>query len=203
MKINKESGQASRLLLVLAIVVFIAGIIVFLVMKMATPAPKPQAQVNNTPVASVTGPFYTKQLNNINFIFESATDKGNILSTSEIISNTNGQQMQNIDADPGGKFLEVTVGAQNEGKLNTSQGAWDMGNVVDSEGRNFIPLDQNVVGPWLPSQMCGALLKPAFDPVPCVKLYEVSNESTGLKITVKNMENAKKPITFLLDLKVQ
>ncbi|OGZ79359.1 MAG: hypothetical protein A2358_00120 [Candidatus Staskawiczbacteria bacterium RIFOXYB1_FULL_37_44] len=219
MKINKEggsprrssaeAGQASRLLLVLAIIVLVAAVIVFLVMKMAE---KPAAPSNN-PVTTVPVPVYDQQLGNIRFIFESALDKGGVLKASEIIKTQYGSSYQkdlNV-SNTGAKFIQITIGAQNKGTENTEQGAWDIENIVDSEGRNFVPLDQYAVQPWLPNpNLCGALLKPAFDPTPCVKIYEVSKASTGLKIRIRtgkdnkssNLSSSKADV-FLLDLIVK
>ena len=198
-----EEGQASRLLLVLAIVVFVAGVIVYLVLKMAAPAPK-QAPIVNLPPTTVPSSVTQKQLSNIQFVVQSAINKGSVLSGAGIPADQYGGTTQDMNADPGGKFLDVTVGAQNEGVQNTVQGAWDIGNIIDSQGRNFIPLDSSTVAPWLPNpDSCGALLRPAFNPIPCVKIYEVSNLSTGLKINVEDMENPKKPVSTLLDLNVQ
>jgi hypothetical protein len=77
------------------------------------------------------------------------------------------------------------MGAQNVGKENISERSWDIENIVDSEGREFVPLDSYAVGDWLPDpNLCQTLLKPAFDPTPCVKIYEVSKKSSGFKIRV-------------------
>lgn len=184
--INKSSGQASRLLLVLAVVVLVAVIITFLVMKMAE---KPAKPVDQTPASTVVLPVYEKTLGNIKFIFLSSIDKGSALKVSDIVNKQFASSVQKnlVVSNPGAKFVQVTVGAQNEGTVNTDQNAWTIENIVDSEGRNFIPLESSYeISPWLPSpDLCGALLKPAFDPTPCVKIYEVSKESTGLKIRVE------------------
>ena len=131
MKINKESGQASRLLLVLAIVVLVAVVITFLIIKMAE---KPIAPVKpTTPTFSL--PVYEQTLGNIRFIFESSINRGNILRASEII---NGQKNKNLTT--GEKFIQVTIGAKNMGTENTGQNTWDIENIVDSQGSNFITL---------------------------------------------------------------
>ena len=70
------------------------------------------------------------------------------------------------------------------GLENIAERSWDIENIVDSQGREFVPLDYNA-NPWLPDpNLCGTLLKPAFDPTPCIKIYEVSKVSAGLKIRV-------------------
>ena len=185
---RSEAGQISRLLLVLAVVVLVAVVITFLVMKMAAKPAAPPVQSGTAPVL----PIYEKQLGNIDFVFESAIDKGDTLSAS---SATNTQyssySLQDLTvSNPGAKFIEVVVGAQNKGALNTEANAWDIENIVDSQNREFIPMDGYTIDPWLPNpNLCGTLLKPAFDPTPCMKIYEVSKESTGLKIRVRTGQN--------------
>jgi hypothetical protein len=212
MNINKssgqypQSGQASRLLLVLAIVVLVAVVITFLIMKMAERPAKPV-----TPVSpAVPMPIYEKQLGNIDFIFESAIDRGNVLKASEA-TNSQYASYQQKDFVTGAKFIQVTIGARNMGTGNTKQGAWDIENIVDSKNREFVPLEAYNVNPWLPNpNPCGALLKPAFDPTPCTKIYEVSKESEELKIrietgkdnTPENMSSGKTD-SFLIDLIVK
>jgi hypothetical protein len=200
MKINGEAGQASRMLLVLAVIVLVAVVIVFLVMKMATPAPKPVTQ--NT--SKVQLPVYDTKIGNIRFVFENSRDFGNTLSASQANAK-NSSYLKDLNTS--GRYIMVTVGAQNKGDYNISERAWDIGNIVDSEGRNFIPDDQNTVGSWLPqNNFCGALLKPEFDPLPCTKIYEVSKISTGLKINVLTGKNndpnnlSNNPQSALLDL---
>ncbi len=183
-KFNKVSGQVSRLLLVLAVIILVAVVITYLVMRMAEKPPAPTP----APTTTVPVPVYEKTLGNIRFLFESAIDKGNLLSASSI---TNSQYASSNQAslpisNTGAKFIQVMVGAQNKGTENIEQGSWDIGNIIDSQGRQFIPLDGYTVNPWLPNpNLCGALLKPAFDPTPCVKIYEVSKESSGLKVIVR------------------
>ncbi len=180
MKINKESGQASKLLLVLAVVVLAAVIIVYLVMKIAEKPPAPPP----TTGTEIILPIYEQTLGNIRFVFESSLDKGNTLKVSEI-KNVQYISSSQKNLVTGEKFIQVTVGAQNIGTKNIEQNAWGMGNIVDSEGRNFEPLEGYSIAPWLPNpDLCGTLLKPAFDPTPCTKIYEVSKASTGFKIKV-------------------
>jgi len=199
---NREGGQASGLILILAIVILIAGIVVYLVMKMAEPTSKPRV-LATTPTATPE-PVYQKQINDINFVFESAVNKGKVLSISDIVNNDQFGTSQPVNADPGGVFMQVTIGAQNEGRVNTAQDEWDIGNIIDSQGRNFIPLDSSIVGPWISSQnACNVLLRPAFEPVLCTKIYMVSDKSTGLKIVVQNKQKSKTAGSSLLDLLVK
>ena len=82
------------------------------------------------------------------------------------------------------RFVKVTIGAQNQGDQNIEAQVWSLGDIVDSDGRHFTS-SQYDIDSWLPQpNLCGTLLKPAFDPTPCVKIYEVSKVSKGLKIEV-------------------
>lgn len=177
-----QKGQVSRLLLVLAIIVFVAVIIVFIVMRATSAPPKP-------PIEEPTGPkvAYEATLGNIKFTFQESRDVGKNLFGSN--SRFPDWQKNLITRE---KFIIVTIGAQNKGKENIPERVWDIGNIIDSEGRNYVPLDQTADA-WQPDpNLCGALLKPEFTATSCVKIYEVSRISTGLKIIVSafKKENA-------------
>jgi len=175
-KFNKSSGQASRFLLILAIVILVAVVIVYLVMKMATPAPKPPGP-DVTP--EIPLPVYENTIDDIRFVFLSARDMGGTLKGS--MSRDASWQKDLTTTE---KFIILTIGAQNKGKENTPDRAWSVDNIVDSEGREFVALDYNV-NSWLPNpNLCGTLLKPEFEPTPCIKIYEVSKISVGLKVRV-------------------
>jgi hypothetical protein len=119
-------------------------------------------------------------MNDIKFIFLEAKDMGSILKRDQVIGNY--KPDKNLTTTE--KFIKITVAAQNKGKMNTKYNEWDIGNIVDSQGRNFIPADFSA-SPWLPQQnQCGAVLEPEFQPIPCVKMYKVSRESKDLKIQV-------------------
>ncbi len=175
---RSQSGQVARLLLVLAVVVLVAIFITYLAIKVAEKPAKPVTQGEE----KIPQPEYEYQLGNIRFVFESAINRGNTLKAADA---TNKDFYSQKDLTTTEKFIIVTVGAQNKGNLNTDRGAWDIGNIIDSDGRNFVPIEDYIVNAWLPkNNLCGSLLKPAFNPSPCVKVYEVSKESTGLKIQV-------------------
>lgn len=201
---DSQSGQASKLLLVLAIVVLVAAILTFLIMRMAEPPVKP-APIEEP---GVELPVYEKQLGNIRFKYISALDRGGVLRLSEVL---NPQYSSQKELTTGEKFIQVTIGAQNMGTFNTEPNAWGIENLVDSDNREFVPLEGYSVGPWLPKEnFCGALLKPAFDPAPCTKIYEVSKNSTGFKIRIEtgkdnsaNNFSSGKIDSFLLDLIVK
>ena len=199
-KFKKVSGQVSRLLLVLAAVVLVAVVIVYLVMKMANPAPKPP--VITTPVIPM--PVYEQKLGDFRFLFQSAIDKGSVLRATDARNYTDSKKDLPI-SNAGAKFIQVTVAAQNVGTENTSQNLWDIENVVDSQGRNFIPFTGSGVNSWLPyPDQCGDILKPVFDPTPCTKIYEVPKSSTGFKVRVLvNRSASSKKGELLLDLIVK
>jgi len=205
-KSSAQAGQASKLLLVLAVVILVAVIITFLVVKMAEKPAQPVKPV--TPTTPL--PVYEKTLGNIRFVFESALDRGDTLKAVDIQNPQYSQKDLKVD-NPGAKFIMVTIGAQNVGKTNTQQNAWTIENIVDSQGREFVPIQGYTVSPWLPNpNLCGALLKPAFDPTPCIKIYEVSKESSGLQIRIETGKNntvqnftSGKIDSFLLDLIVK
>ena len=200
-KFNKSSGQVSRLLLVLAIIVFVAIIIVYLVVRMAEQPSKPKGP---TPPPTIQLPVYEKQLGNIRFVFESAQDRGQVLKASDAV----GANKKDLDiSNPGAKFVEVTIGAQDKGTAETVQGAWSLGNIVDTQGNVYQPLPKYAVGPWTPAiNVCGQILQPEFDPSPCTQIYEVSTLSTAFKVMVETGKNNTPVVsnitgdqTFLLD----
>lgn len=196
-KINdKETGQASRLLLVLAIIILVAIVITYLVMRAAEKPPKP---ATNEP--TVSQPAYEQSLGDIKFIFMQARDMGNVLKGTESRNSSWQKDLTTTE-----KFIKVTIGAQNKGLVNIKEQVWNVGDIVDSDGRNFVPLQYNIDS-WLPDpNLCGALLKPEFEPAPCVKIYEVSRISKGLKIQVISLKKvgneypSDKKDTALIDL---
>lgn len=197
-KYNKSSGQIAKMLLAGVIVCLIAIIIAYFVIKSAEKPSKPAPTTDpNIPVA-----VYETTKNDIKFTFQSAKNLGGVLKG--IDSKNSSYQKDRTTTE---KFIKVTIGAQNKGKENTSSGDWEIGNIIDADGRTFIPLTSDISS-WLPeNDYCGDLLKPEFDPIPCTKIYEVSKISTVLKIEViSNQKSAdgkydsSKKDTLLLDL---
>jgi len=175
MKFDKEAGQVSKLLLILAVIVLVAAVIAYIVIKAAEKPVQPVVPVEEVPVA-----VYEATIGDVKFTFESAKDMGKTLFASQ---SNNPNWEDNLTTTE--KFIKVTVGAQNLGSGYIRANVWDLGNIIDSEGRNYEPLTDNKVGSWLPEDnLCGSLLKPAFAPTSCVKIYEVAKISTGLKIQV-------------------
>ena len=194
-----QRGQVSRLLLVLGIIIFVAVVIVFIVMRAAS-APAPP--VIDEPVGPKA--VYEEQLGDVKFTFIEARDMGKILPGSKS-RNPDWQK----DLTTTEKFVIVTIGAQNKGKENIPQRVWDIGNIIDSEGRNYEDLGQ-IANSWQPDpNLCSAILKPEFAALPCIKVYEVSRISAGLKIVVsaqlkesdgRYSTNEKEQETALIDL---
>jgi len=192
-----EAGEASKLLLILAVVVLAAILITYLILKAAE---RPENPVQN-PGPVIQKPVYDQTMGDIKFTFMSARDMGNTLRGSES-RNPSWQK----DVKTTEKYVKVTIGAQNKGLANIKEQVWDIGNIIDSEGRNFVPVQYSIES-WLPEQnLCGTLLKPEFEPTPCTKIYEVSKISKGLKIQVvanKKVGNeypSDKKETALIDL---
>jgi hypothetical protein len=191
-KLNLSSGQASHTLIVLSIIVALAIIIVYFGLRFAVANKAKNEAANNTPAQpAVPLPVYEGQIGDIDFIFISAKDSGSKLKSTVTYQ---------TDLTTTERFIKVTVGAQNKGKVDFGPYTWDIGNIVDSEGRNFIPDLQAYY--FLPQpNLCGAVLKPAFAATPCTKIYQVSKLSTGLKIEVMTTGQNIKDQKGLLDLK--
>lgn len=189
---NKSKGQISGILIILAIAILIVIVAVFLILKLSAN----RRQVSLIPEESVIPEkVYDIVLGDTRFLFELAKDLGDTLTPS----------MSRVAYQEGvitsERFIKVIIGAQNKGKENLKRYSWEVGNIIDSDGRNFVP-STNVFY-FLPHpDLCGSLLKPEFEPIPCVKIYEVSKASTELKIEVIVTDKNGKKQTGLLDLDV-
>ena len=171
--IQKQSGQIAKTLLVLAIIVLIALVVAYIVVNRTKP--KPQPTPGPEPEAL---PVYENTIGNIRFLFLEATDLGSILLGKE--SRSDWQP----DIKSTERFIKVMVGAQNIGKENTSEQIWTIGDIIDDEGRSYIASGDETRN-WLPEKLlCGTILKPSFDPTPCIKIYEVANVAKNLKIKI-------------------
>ncbi len=197
---KKSKGAASSILLILGVVLAIVIIVVFVVIKInasktATKAKETESAQNNEPPPAV----YQAQLGDINFTFELAQNVGSVLKSKD-------PRFQ-PDLTTTEKFIKVVIGAQNKGKVNIKKGSWDIGNIVDSEGRNFVPVNQDnqIFAFANNANVCGALLKPEFEPTLCEKYYEVSKGSTDLKVEIDLIDenSAKKKSSSFLDLIVE
>lgn len=181
--------KLSAVLIILAIVLILVIIAAYLITTRIRTQPQPPAGETPPTTVEPPKPVYDTTIDNVRFLLLSSSDLG-----PRIKSNI---QFQN-DATTTERFIKVIVGAQNKGKIATDQFTWDIGNIVDSEGRNFASINNKVY--WLiPNpDPCGSALKPEFTPTPCTKYYEVSKQSKGLKVYVK--VSSPKKQEALLDL---
>ncbi|MFI5206271.1 MAG: hypothetical protein ACHQVK_05010, partial [Candidatus Paceibacterales bacterium] len=199
MKTNTSKGAVSSIILILAVVLLVVIVIVFFVTKSIANKNAAATKAKTTTTTTVNEPpkpVYETSLGDIQFTFEDAVNLGNVLVPK---SSFGGQNLVTTE-----KYVRVTIGAQNQGKVNIDQGTWMLGNIVDADGRNFVTIDNQAYS-FLPSpNLCGALLKPDFAPTPCVSYYDVARASTKLKIqVVYTPAGSSKKQTALLDLQVR
>ena len=184
----KQRGAIPRIALIGGgVLLIVIVIIIILVFVQSSGVVKNDNNNSGPKVEQPQIPVYEKQVGDIYFILESAQDLGDVLKA---------QNSYQKDITTTERFIKVVVGAQNKGKIATGTYSWDLGNLIDSDGRVFANAN-NQVSWHLPNpNPCGLSLKPGFYPVNCTKIYEVAKISKGLKveITVKD-----KP-TELLDL---
>ncbi len=176
-KINPSSGKISKLLLILAVAIVVVIIVVFAVIKVVgnKKVETTKSDTSTPEKVEVPKPVYDTTMQNIKFIFQEAENLGTVLKAKTVYD----QDLKTTE-----KFIKIVVGAQNKSKNNLVQYAWDIGNIVDSEGRVFIPYDKAYF--FLPKpDLCGAILKPEFEATPCTRIYEVSKLSKNLKIEVR------------------
>lgn len=199
-KINKSSGAVSTILLILGVILIIVIIIVFVIIRVNSTknANKEKEETESTQNNEPPPPVYETQLEDVKFTFVLAQDIGNVLLSED--------KRFRPDLVSTEKFIRVVIGAQNKGKENIKKDTWDIGNMIDSGGRIFLSVDETTQGYYLSNSTgCGSLLKPEFEPIPCIKYYEVSKQSTGLKVEVNIYpENSlKKSQTALMDLIIE
>ena len=196
-KINKESGQVSRTVIILAVTIILAVVVIYGVIRYAAVRNVPAPTLTDAQKAAQQAPpppVYDVTLGDIRMFVISAVDLGQVIKAKTTYQH---------DLTTTEKFIKVTIGAQNKGKIDTRGFSWGMGNIVDSVGRNFTE-DQNSHY-FLPlPNLCGAILKPEFAPTPCVQIFEVSRASTSLKVEVNAIVgNSSKPKEAFLDLPVK
>ena len=185
----RQKGAISRIILIGGAFILVVIIIIIVLLAVRSGSSKKNQNNSGGAVVEPSLPVYEKQIGDINFTLDSSEDLGNILKA---------QNQYQKDVTTTERFIQVVIGAQNKGKMATGPYNWDLGNIVDSDGRIF-PNVNNAASSYLPNpNPCGLSLKPEFYPVSCTKIYEVSKISKGLKIeiTVKD-----KPAGFL-DLKL-
>lgn len=198
-KLQRSKGAVSSILLVLAIILIVVIVVVFVVITIASN----RNNNNNNPgnpnepqgPPEPPKPVYETNIGDIRFVFQSAVNLGSILVSKDL------RYQQNITTTE--KFIRVIIGAQNKGKLNIPKNSWDIGNIIDADGKNFVSINDQAYA-FLPQpSSCGNLLKPDFEPTPCLKLYEVAKTSKKLKIEVNYLDpNSTKKQTAIIDLDV-
>ena len=193
--LKNQSGQISKVLIIVAAAVLVIIVVIFGITRIVSVRKNNNQEKNNSPENTTEQeapkPIYETQIGDLKFIFQSSADLGNFLPAKVSYEK---------DLTTTERFIKVTVAAQNKGKNNLAQNSWSLGNIIDQDGRNFTVYNQAYN--WLPKpDLCGAVLKPEFEPIPCVRIYEVSKESTGLKIQViSSGQGVGKKQTALLDL---
>lgn len=190
-QVFSEKGQVSRILMILIVIVLILVVVIYGATKLINSRKSNNTSSDSTDntVSEPPKPVYDITLSDTRFVLESFEDIGNFMKSPVTYQK---------DLTTTERFIKVTIGAQNKGKNNLSQYSWDIGNIVDSEGRNFISINDKAYYHLPNPNLCGALLKPEFKPTSCVKYYEVSKASKGLKVIIKITEPKKEEA--ILDL---
>lgn len=188
--ITTQRGSVLRIVLILGAVVLIITIIIFAALRIVSSKKAAAPQNNESENKEPPKPVYETTVGDIKFTLQSSLDLGNFLR------DTASSYRQDLATTE--RFIKVTIGAQNKGKNETGAFSWDVGSIIDSEGRVFLPITNKAYN-FLPRpDLCGAILKPEFTPVPCVRMYEVSKQSKDLKIQV--ISKVPKQSVGLLDL---
>lgn len=192
---NLQRGQVSRTLIILAVVVLVVAGIAYVLMRFSSPGRlfKPARQ-GEQGQQEPPKPVYEAQVGEVKFTLEYSADMGDFLKSPVAY------QKDLITTE---RFIKVIVRAQNKGKQDTLPYTWGLGNVIDSEGRNFIAHREAYY--FLPQpDPCGALLKPEFVPISCPRIYEVSRASKNLKVEVISRDvNSSRQNKSLIDLNVE
>ena len=194
-----QSGQASRIIIILAVVLLLAGVLVYFGIKYAKSGKNPTSTGGDQKTAEsvtplVPKPVYEVQMGDIKISLLGAYNLGNSLYDSR-----SGYHQDVFTTD---RFVMVTVQAQNKGKVDVAQGSWSLGAMIDSEQRVFNQIGDKA-SYFIPiPDMCGALLKPEFEPSRCTKIFEVSKVSKGLKVQINGPMEKGKTDPVYIDLNI-
>lgn len=170
---NKQKGASVLMLLGIILVVVVLSLLILRVMI----SPDPEIRDNDVD-DPYKEPRYELDLGNVRFIFQEAVDKGRILVRPP------GERGGNLESTE--RFIKVTIGARNIGRMTIGGRNWKINNLIDGEGRVFEPKGREV-NDWLPEDnMCGENLYPGFSPLYCSKIYEVANVSRNLQVEVES-----------------
>ncbi len=189
-----QSGQASRVVIILAVVVLIMAALVYGITRYALSKKAAATPAASGPVPAV----YDTSIGDVKFSFDSAKNFGTVLS-----GKASRFPAYQPDITTTEKFIKIVVKAQNTGKTDTTQYGWDLGNLIDAEGRIFPPINDKAYS-WLPfPDLCGSVLKPGFEPTVCIRYYEVAKVSTSLKLEViAPKPNSTKMQKQLMDINI-
>lgn len=182
-KKSKSLGIAPLFIIIGVVVVIIIGVVIFNAVKKS---PSEEQLVQNQTVEPVKekmpGPIYEAIVENVKFKLVTAEDIGNTLKCEERI-NPYTECLPQYNFDTTDKFIKVDLTAQNMGQDNIPEGSWRVEEMFDSEGRKFYSPPASY--DWISKESkCGNLLKPYFEPTTCIKIYEVSKHSIGLKVKI-------------------
>lgn len=173
-KILGELKKIPRERLILGGIIIVVIIIVVVVISMATKPPPPPEEAEEPEL------IYEIVVGDIKFKLKEVKDRGSVLEVSESIYPESSSLKDLVTTE---RFIEVTIGAENQGKDNIRAGEWDVRELIDSEDRKFYSIREAKF--WiLKENKCGHQLKPGFSPTFCTKIYEVARISTGLKAEV-------------------
>jgi hypothetical protein len=197
MKLDMSKGSASKTLIIMAFVVLVAIVVVYFGIKFAqknqSVSPNPTSPLTTT--SEPPKPEYDVKVGDIRFLLQSSVDFGTVLKGSSSFSTGNQPNLTTTE-----RFIKVVIGAQNKGKTNFAASNWEVGNIIDSDGRIFNNINNKAYA-WIPKpNTCGVLLKPEFAPISCVNIYEVSKISKGLRVQVRI--KSPKIQQALIDLKL-
>lgn len=204
-KKSKSSGIAPLFIIIGIIIVIIIGVVIFKIVKNSSNKQPIPTQIPEPVKGEMPKPTYEVIFENVKFSFAEAEDLGNILKCEEMIIPPAKCLPQNnlVTTD---KFIKVKITAQNMGQDNIAKDSWEIEELLDNEGRKFYSSEKTLK--WIPDESkCGDLLKPNFEPTACIRIYEVSKHSIGLKAKVyaTPLEKPKKkdPIKeYFVDLNI-
>ena len=196
-KLVNSSGGVAQILLVILAVITIAVVVFVFVSDNSKKSKEEETKEEKKQEEEVKKDEQKEQKKNpkqitigdIKFQLVKAVDRGNVLKAPMI--EHNGQYIsrgENFITTE--KFVQVTISARNIGTTDIA-GSWNIGEIIDSEGRVFNPSDK--ANAWLPDKNnCRSILKPGFTPSKCTKIYEVAKISKDMKVRVMGVLVAPK-----------
>lgn len=181
---NKKYQKGAGILLILG-VIFVIVVVAAIVLRLALGRGGEPSNGENGGNEEPQ-PQYEITVGNIKFIFKEAINEGKVLEKEDGVFPS---WQDPADFETTEKFIKLTIGAQNVGKENIEGQYWEVMEIIDEDGRIFEALTDYDVKAWVPVENgCNTLLKPGFTPTDCVKIYEVANVSTQLKVKVVSKE---------------